>query len=58
MLCCRNAKIALWQIRYSVVSKFTFIPAGLAVRDLNNIWIKLLCWSRQDLCANLFAGSG
>lgn len=44
MLRCCNAKIALWQIRYSVVSKFTFIPAGLAVRDLNNIWIKLLCF--------------
>ena len=27
-----------------MIGKFAFIPTGLAVRNLNNIWIKLLCF--------------
>ena len=42
MLCCRNAKIAFWQIRYSVVSKFAFISPSQTVCDLDNIRIEFL----------------
>ena len=42
MLCCRNAKIALGQIRHSMIGKFTFVTPGLTMCDLNNIRIELL----------------
>ena len=42
MLCCCNTKIALWQIRHSMIGKFTFIASGLTVSNLEDIWIELL----------------